>query len=422
MFNLNNIGKLIADPNEIRKDDTEGLKELSAKYPYTSIFSLMYLIALKRYGDIHFEDELKHHSYRISDRYNLYYLVEGSAEKITPVEPASEEAVETIPEHIEEIAAEIETQIEPEEVLTNILEEADTSDRTPFVEAISTEEAPTEEFPTETTSNEVREEEQSDETEAEEETSIRDSEEPYFDYEFSIDELDGLEFIRVDKEVLIEEEDPDSNISSPVENQEVLDDDTDNETIADEDDDEDLQKLEENIQLHLISSGYHLEPLTAEEEEKIAEREVQTEENKTAEEDKTEELIEEAVNEQKQESPISFTDWLHADKNFVAPQEKDPTESVKSVANFEEFNPLEELSGEKDRPKTEFFSPSKKAKESLDESQLPVSETLAKIFVLQGNYPKAIYVYEQLMLKFPEKKVFFADSIAQIKEKLNTIE
>ncbi|NBX81313.1 MAG: hypothetical protein EBQ94_13240, partial [Flavobacteriales bacterium] len=57
-----------------------------------------------------------------------------------------------------------------------------------------------------------------------------------------------------------------------------------------------------------------------------------------------------------------------------------------------------------DKPKKEFFSPSKKAKESVDENKMPVSETLAKIFALQGNYPKSIYVYEQLILIFPEKK------------------
>ena len=33
---------------------------------------------------------------------------------------------------------------------------------------------------------------------------------------------------------------------------------------------------------------------------------------------------------------------------------------------------------------------------------------MAKISALQGNYPKAIYAYEQLILTNPEKKVFFA--------------
>lgn len=70
------------------------------------------------------------------------------------------------------------------------------------------------------------------------------------------------------------------------------------------------------------------------------------------------------------------------------------------------------------RNKTEFFSPSKKAKESLDDEALPVSETLAKIFAAQGNYPKAIHVYHQLMLAFPEKKSFFAIQIEALKKKI----
>ena len=71
------------------------------------------------------------------------------------------------------------------------------------------------------------------------------------------------------------------------------------------------------------------------------------------------------------------------------------------------------------RPKKEFYSPSKKAKESLDEQKMPVSETLAKIFELQGNLPKAIYVYEQLSLIFPEKNAYFASQIKQVKKKIN---
>jgi hypothetical protein len=67
------------------------------------------------------------------------------------------------------------------------------------------------------------------------------------------------------------------------------------------------------------------------------------------------------------------------------------------------------------RPKAEFFSPSKVAKKSITEDDTIVSETLAKIFVAQGNLSKALKAYQTLLLQFPEKKNIFAPRIEEIK-------
>ena len=101
-------------------------------------------------------------------------------------------------------------------------------------------------------------------------------------------------------------------------------------------------------------------------------------------------------------TPKSFNQWLTLGEKMNNPK----LESEKTT-----MIPLE-------KPKREFYSPSKKAKESIDGNKMPVSETLAKIFVLQGNYPKAIYVYEQLIIIYPKKKSIFASQIKQLSNKL----
>jgi hypothetical protein len=44
-----------------------------------------------------------------------------------------------------------------------------------------------------------------------------------------------------------------------------------------------------------------------------------------------------------------------------------------------------------------------------------MTETLARVYLEQKKYQKAIQAYEILILKYPEKSIFFADRIQNIK-------
>jgi len=55
------------------------------------------------------------------------------------------------------------------------------------------------------------------------------------------------------------------------------------------------------------------------------------------------------------------------------------------------------------------------AERSIQENGLPLSETYAKLLVRQGRHERAIAVYRQLVLLFPEKSDFFAAEIEKLK-------
>jgi len=69
-------------------------------------------------------------------------------------------------------------------------------------------------------------------------------------------------------------------------------------------------------------------------------------------------------------------------------------------------------------PKPEQINVENKAKKSAEDHSDLVSETLAKIYIEQMLYDKAIETYEKLSLMFPEKSRYFADLIQSIEKKI----
>ena len=105
-------------------------------------------------------------------------------------------------------------------------------------------------------------------------------------------------------------------------------------------------------------------------------------------------------------TPKSFEDWLFKESIPTTSKEVTVDEILQSLENRKTQS-----------PKTSFFSASDAAKKSLELNNDIVTETLAEIHVQQGNYPKAIEIYQKLMLLNPEKKLFFASRIEFINQK-----
>jgi len=68
-------------------------------------------------------------------------------------------------------------------------------------------------------------------------------------------------------------------------------------------------------------------------------------------------------------------------------------------------------------PAADALNTENKARKSSEEQYTLVTETLANIYVEQGLYPKAVEVFNKLIVRFPEKKSYFALRIQEIEDK-----
>jgi hypothetical protein len=382
MLSSEYIHEKILDTTSCTSEDVRKLAELMELYPYVSSFPILYLKALANSKDVRLESEIEKYAYRISSRAVLFELLHPRFEAEIAPETQTE-----IQEEVKNLIHETivgEVEIVPE-VQLEIVEDAEN----PVIETVEVEE---EIIP------EVQEE------------IVEEVENPV------------LEAVEIEDKIIPETQDEiveevEKPISETIEVEE--------ETIPEEES-EDFKKendqLEQLIQAAAISSSFMETNFHEEEKETKLELEIEkTPESEFVAEKKIEKITTFEKTEIEPKSERSFSSWLSlgATTSAVNPMEiKVIKEETKQPEIEEETKKIEYYNF--DKPKKEFYSPVKKAKESLSENNMPVSETLAKIFALQGNYPKSIYVYEQLILIFPEKKSFFATQIKNLKKKLNS--
>jgi hypothetical protein len=127
-----------------------------------------------------------------------------------------------------------------------------------------------------------------------------------------------------------------------------------------------------------------------------------------------------AGEEEQTERELLSIDQSGSDENteILSPFER--IEKDKRLTNTELINKF--IKGEpKIIPDSEKVSTDDISAESVREDEGFITDTLAKIYVKQGYYSKAIFAYEKLILKYPEKSSYFAGQINKIKKIINNL-
>ena len=85
--------------------------------------------------------------------------------------------------------------------------------------------------------------------------------------------------------------------------------------------------------------------------------------------------------------------------------------NIEAINDFLSFNKIQKVAQNIDLESI--------AQNSISENQLPASHTLAKIYETQQDYAQALNIYEQLVVKNPNKLAYFAQKIDKLKNILD---
>ena len=118
------------------------------------------------------------------------------------------------------------------------------------------------------------------------------------------------------------------------------------------------------------------------------------------------------------EEKHSFSEWLQLAKFAPIEREKEEVEEILPEEKKKKLDIIDKFieSNPKIGPIKETITNTDVIAKSSEEPTHLMTETLARIYLEQKKYKKAIQAYEILILKYPEKSIFFANRIKDIKE------
>ena len=396
-MNTTEIGAYIREPQQLNANHVGDLKKLCEDYPYSGLLHVLYLKALGNAKALDFEQYLKQHAIKIPNRELLYFLIHEDVQNFARTNDDEEVGLSTTlgnedfveVNDAEQVKIESHVEIETEQREFPVIEEINDA-------AGSVHDAGSGAVDVHNEEHEIPTNPQ--------DGSVQESDTARYSLE-DVSWLDNtITFDGFSTTMVLEEE---------------------------EQQDDQEQRL----------AGEYEERENSDFSESIDFAEVQQEPISR-------------VQPAEKESKQTFYDWLNAVPPINTTQQKETSSSTSDTVQIEQKMPAtisvelkEEEKSKEDspaattsnikektkalvdkfietepkisRPKAEFFSPVKSAKESVREDGIPVSETLAKIYELQGNFPKAIEVLEKLCNLLPNKVHELQNKIESIKLKMN---